>query len=89
MQAPVRAVDPARPPVSPAAFAGALETAIARVFTGHAAAVRTVLAALIAGGHVLIEDVPGTGKTTLAKALAAALDTPLKRVQFTPDLLPS
>jgi MoxR-like ATPase len=48
-----------------------------------------LLIALLAGGHVLIEDVPGTGKTTLAKALALSLDAHFARIQFTPDLLPS
>lgn len=48
-----------------------------------------LLAAFIAGGHVLLEDVPGTGKTTLAKTLATSIDSRFKRIQFTPDLLPS
>jgi len=52
-------------------------------------AIRWLLACLFARGHVLIEDVPGTGKTTLAKSLATSIDCDFKRVQFTPDVLPS
>ncbi|WP_438434684.1 AAA family ATPase [Gorillibacterium sp. sgz500922] len=62
---------------------------VARVIVGKEDTVELLLVALIAGGHVLLEDVPGTGKTLLAKTLARSLDCSFKRIQFTPDLLPS
>ena len=62
---------------------------VSRVVYGLREEARVVLASLIVGGHVLIEGVPGVAKTTLAKALASALDLSFKRIQFTPDLLPS
>lgn len=62
---------------------------ISRVMIGKAETVELLLTALIAGGHVLLEDVPGTGKTVLAKSLAKSLDCTFTRIQFTPDLLPA
>ncbi len=59
------------------------------VITGQSNAIRILLAAFASGGHVLLEDLPGTGKTTLAKALAQSLHMTFQRIQFTPDLLPS
>ncbi len=62
---------------------------IERVIEGKPEVVRLALIALLAQGHVLIEDVPGVGKTMLAKALARSIDCSVRRIQFTPDLLPS
>ncbi len=59
------------------------------MFVGRETTVEHVLTALLAEGHLLIEDAPGVGKTTLAKALARSIDASFKRIQFTPDLLPS
>lgn len=69
--------------------AALLQANVGRVIIGQEAMVELLLVALLADGHVLIEDVPGTGKTTLAKALARSLDLSFARIQFTPDLLPS
>ncbi len=66
-----------------------LQQNIETVFLGKTAAVRQVLVGLFAGGHILIEDIPGVGKTTLARALARSIDCSFRRIQFTPDLLPS
>ena len=66
-----------------------LRGAIGKELFGKEESIRYVVTALLAGGHVLLEDVPGTGKTSLIRALAAALGAESRRVQFTPDLLPS
>ncbi len=62
---------------------------IGRVMIGREEVSRRLLAAILADGHVLLEDVPGTGKTKLAKALAASLGVGFGRIQFTPDMLPA
>lgn len=67
----------------------ALATAVGKVVVGQPSLVQEVLVALFARGHVLIEGVPGLGKTLLVRALAAAADVQFKRIQFTPDLMPS
>jgi MoxR-like ATPase len=67
----------------------AVTTNVARVLEGKDEPVRLTLMCMAAGGHVLLEDVPGVGKTTLAKALAHSLGLEWHRIQFTPDLLPS
>jgi MoxR-like ATPase len=66
-----------------------LEESIARVIRGKPEAIRLAVATLLARGHLLIEDVPGVGKTTLARALARSLGGTFRRIQFTSDLLPS
>jgi len=74
---------------TPAEMVAALEANIARVIRGKPTAIRHAVIALIARGHLLIEDVPGVGKTTLARALATSIGGTFHRIQFTSDLLPS
>ncbi len=77
--------------MSPVPFerVGQLQEQLGRVILGKAAAIEDLTVGLLGGGHILMEDVPGVGKTTLAKALARSLAAGFKRVQFTPDLLPT
>ncbi|WP_394278846.1 AAA family ATPase [Microbacterium sp.] len=82
---------PVEGPVDAAAFAavtGAIAASITTVIDGKPEAVRAALVCLLAEGHLLIEDVPGVGKTMLARALAGSVEATVRRIQFTPDLLP-
>jgi MoxR-like ATPase len=74
---------------SVSSLAARLRDNIGRVIVGRDDTVRLLLTAMLSSGHVLLEDVPGTGKTMLAKAVARSLNLEFKRIQFTPDLLPS
>ena len=69
-------------------FAGA-EAEVSKIIVGHQEVIRKLLTALMVGGHVLIEGVPGLGKTLLVKTVAETLGLSSKRIQFTPDLMPS
>jgi MoxR-like ATPase len=100
MAVPARAIsNPASAPASlgarpldPTEFLDAargIERQVTTVIVGQAEVVRGMLICLIAGGHALLEGVPGVGKTTLARAFAAALDLSHARIQFTPDLMPA
>src|SRR5664279_2945855 len=68
---------------------GRIAAAISQVLLGKAEVIRLAIVAVLSEGHLLIEDVPGTGKTVLAKSLARTVDSTVSRVQFTPDLMPS
>lgn len=70
-------------------LAGNVARSVREVVEGKDDVVDLAVTVLLAGGHLLVEDVPGVGKTTLAKALAAAIGAPMRRIQFTPDLMPS
>jgi MoxR-like ATPase len=73
----------------PAALLDRLMRNIEQVVLGKPEAIRLAVVALLAEGHILVEDVPGVGKTLLARAMAASIDCTFRRIQFTPDLLPS
>ncbi len=80
------------PTTHPSEYTGVLsemEEQIRTIIVGQDRTIRLLLTAFLAGGHVLLEDVPGTGKTLLAKTMAASLGLSFSRIQFTPDLLPS
>ena len=89
MQADEREAAVAEIPALPETPGTRIERAVASVISGKAEEIRTVLTVLLAEGHVLLEDVPGVGKTQLARAFAAAIGGTVRRIQCTPDLLPS
>lgn len=75
--------------IDPLEICNRIRSNIESVIRGQSDSIRKIIAAFASGGHVLLEDYPGTGKTTLAKALAKSVDVHFSRIQFTPDLLPS
>jgi MoxR-like ATPase len=89
MTAPLRAREHAAPAPTHQELLARVQAAIGGVIQGKPEAVELLLIAMLAGGHVLVEDVPGVGKTTLAKAIARVFRVDFSRVQFTPDLLPT
>lgn len=80
---------PPQPDVDVHAAADRIMGNVERILVGKPDAIRTALITLLAEGHLLVEDVPGVGKTSLAKALARSIDGTVSRIQFTPDLMPS
>ena len=70
-------------------YASRIETEVGKVIVGQVEVVRHVLVSILAGGHVLLEGVPGLGKTMLIRTLGEALDLKFSRIQFTPDLMPA
>ncbi len=87
MSAP--AVHPPRPAPTPAATASAIREAVGNAIVGKAEIIDLALVALLSGGHLLLEDMPGVGKSTLARSLAGAVGGVFRRIQFTADLLPA
>ncbi|ARS89055.1 AAA family ATPase [Natrarchaeobaculum aegyptiacum] len=82
--------DPATLPIDTVADVGeAIQQNVSRVIVGNESVVDHVVATLLGGGHVLLEDVPGVGKTMLARSIARSVDCTFSRIQFTPDLLPT
>src|SRR3982750_1237832 len=89
MSSPQMAVEPAPAASDLTPLLDRLLENVGSVVLGKPEVIKLAVVALLAEGHVLIEDVPGVGKTLLARALAASIDCTFKRIQFTPDLLPS